>query len=435
METSVDRGEGHVSSFCQSNPLYDMNMKLSRSDLYTFQSSDLKPAKARGAQRCLNVILVFLILLTALNAFLLYKVFSMESISRSSSGSRTAKLTDNHIPLGTDQEEDLRTLAINTSLETTSLRGYLGRLQTQVSILCGEDGQLGQLRTNLGAVNASTTLLQDSVKAFRLLKASPGPQGPTGPPGARGLPGVRVDKGDRGETGQKGDPGADGQTGAKGEAGEPGPEGEDGTTGQQGPAGTPGGAATNCSGAPGLPGPQGLKGDMGHIGLPGIPGQNGIKGHTGAQGLDGVQGAPDSKGYTGPKGLPGPIGPEGFPGLPGSPGPLGPRGEKGERAAGSVTANVRIAGGGTRGRVEVMWLGQWGTVCDDDFDTLDGTVICKMLGYQRASTVFTASHGIGRIWLDDLRCTGREASVFSCIHSGMGISNCQHNEDAGVQCV
>lgn len=95
-------------------------------------------------------------------------VFSMEASSLSSSGSRTAKLTDNHIPL----EEDLRTLARNTSLETISLRGYLGKLQTQVNSLCGEDGQLGQLRTNLGVVNASTTLLQDSVKAFRLLKGS-----------------------------------------------------------------------------------------------------------------------------------------------------------------------------------------------------------------------------------------------------------------------
>uniref|UniRef100_A0A674CZY2 Macrophage receptor with collagenous structure n=1 Tax=Salmo trutta TaxID=8032 RepID=A0A674CZY2_SALTR len=343
-----------------------MDMKLSRSDLYTFQSSDLKPAKARGVQRCLNVIVVYLILLTTLNAFLLYKG------------------TTNHWLVSCPKWFK----------------------HTQVSSLCGEDGQLGQLRTNLGAVNASTTLLQDSVKAFRLLKASPGPQGPTGPPGARGLPGVRVDKGDRGE---------------------------DGTTGQQGPAGTPGRPTTNCSGAPGLPGPQGPKGDMGHIGLPGIPGQNGIKGHTGAQGREGVQGAPDWKGDTGPTGLPGPIGPEGprgpagvngtrglvgFPGLPGSPGPLGPRGEKGERAAGPVTANVRIAGGGTRGRVEVIWSGQWGTVCDDGFDTLDGTVICKIL-----------------IWLDDLRCTGREASVFDCLHNGMGISNCQHNEDAGVQCV
>lgn len=64
-----------------------------------------------------------------------------------------------------------------------------------------------------------------------------------------------------------------------------------------------------------------------------------------------------------------------------------------------VTANVRIVGGGTRGRVEVMWLNQWGTVCDDSFDTLDGTVLCKMLGYQRASSVYTASPGESIVYL------------------------------------
>uniref|UniRef100_A0A4W5R5U2 SRCR domain-containing protein n=1 Tax=Hucho hucho TaxID=62062 RepID=A0A4W5R5U2_9TELE len=165
-------------------------------------------------------------------------------------------------------------------------------------------------------------------------------------------------------------------------------------------------------------------------GLPGISGQNGAKGDTGVQGRDGVKGARGLKGDTGPTGEPGPKGPEG---LQGSPGSQGPRGEKGERAAGP--AIVRIAGGGARGRVEVMWLEQWGTVCDDSFDTVDGTVLCKMLGYRRASAVFTASPGIGKIWFDDLRCTGTEASVFDCQHNGMGINNCQHNEDVGVQCV
>uniref|UniRef100_A0A8C8CUZ8 SRCR domain-containing protein n=1 Tax=Oncorhynchus tshawytscha TaxID=74940 RepID=A0A8C8CUZ8_ONCTS len=427
METSVERGEDHISSFYQSNPLLDLDM-CHKCCLCSCQHvSDLKPAKARGAQRCQNVIVVYLVLLTALNIFLLYKVFSMESSCFSSSGSRTTMLTDIHIPLGMNQEEDLRTLARNTSLESNSLRGDLGRLQAQVSSLCGEDGQLGQLRTDLGVVNASTTLLQDTVKTLRFLKASPGPQGPIGPPGVRGATGVRGEKGDTGETGQKGDPGVDGQTGAKGNPGEPGPKGD-----------SPysyliSNAATNCSGPPGLPGPQGPKGDMGHIGV---------------QGRDGVKGARGLKGDTGPTGEPGPIGPEGprgpagvngtrglagLPGLQGSPGSQGPRGEKGERAAGP--ANVRIVGGVTRGRVEVMWLGQWGTVCDDSFDTVDGTVLCKTLGYQRASAVFTASPGVGKIWFDDLRCTGTEASVFDCPHNGMGINNCQHNEDAGVQCV
>lgn len=77
----------------------------------------------------------------------------------------------------------------------------------------------------------------------------------------------------------------------------------------------------------------------------------------------------------------------------------------------------------------------WGTVCDDSFDTLDGTVICKMLGYQRAIAVFTASPGVGRIWLDDLRCKGTESSVFDCVHNGFGVTNCEHAEDAGVSCV
>ena len=90
-----------------------------------------------------------------------------------------------------------------------------------------------------------------------------------------------------------------------------------------------------------------------------------------------------------------------------------------------------------QGRVEIWYSNQWNTVCDDSWDINDATVVCRQLGYRGAVTAHQSAHfgqGSGQILLDDLHCTGSEASLLECSHAGINVHNCGHGEDASVTC-
>ncbi|CAN9509905.1 unnamed protein product [Ophioblennius macclurei] len=104
-----------------------------------------------------------------------------------------------------------------------------------------------------------------------------------------------------------------------------------------------------------------------------------------------------------------------------------------------ATSPVRLANSGNRcsGRVEIFHNGQWGTVCDDHWDMDNANVVCRQLDCGTAqSALSNAAFGAGRgpIWLDDVSCSGSESSISDCRHSGFGVHNCGHSEDASVIC-
>ena len=131
---------------------------------------------------------------------------------------------------------------------------------------------------------------------------------------------------------------------------------------------------------------------------------------------------------------------------------------------------VRLTGSNvsSEGRVEICFNNQWGTVCDDDWDTMDATVVCKQLNYTNNGKHYTrtlwmiapplnpipvsallvslitltaiasngepSNRGTGPIHLDQVQCSGTELTLQECAHDGIGVHDCSHSEDAGVIC-
>nr|XP_034333598.1 deleted in malignant brain tumors 1 protein-like isoform X2 [Crassostrea gigas] len=109
--------------------------------------------------------------------------------------------------------------------------------------------------------------------------------------------------------------------------------------------------------------------------------------------------------------------------------------------AGVSCLSVRLFGGrnAMEGRVEIFMRNEWGTICDTLWDSKDGNVVCRSLGYEGFTGVprYNSFYGkgSGRIWLQNSSCNVDETSIQNCIKSGIWVHQCNHSNEAGVKCV
>ena len=94
------------------------------------------------------------------------------------------------------------------------------------------------------------------------------------------------------------------------------------------------------------------------------------------------------------------------------------------------------------GRLEIYHDEEWGTICDDFWADFRGDgrgnalVACQDLGYAGYVDIDydPTIPGTGTIWLDDLECTGTEATLSTCPRLDWGVNNCGHGEDVMLRC-
>ncbi|CAC5355692.1 unnamed protein product [Mytilus coruscus] len=90
---------------------------------------------------------------------------------------------------------------------------------------------------------------------------------------------------------------------------------------------------------------------------------------------------------------------------------------------------------GNKGRLEINYRGEWGTICHNYFDHVDAAVACRQLGYCSGHMIHSkyVEGGQGTIWLDYVHCSGSEKNLINCTYS-IDTSHCSHLNDVGLHC-
>ncbi|KAG2448259.1 hypothetical protein HYH02_006843 [Chlamydomonas schloesseri] len=105
--------------------------------------------------------------------------------------------------------------------------------------------------------------------------------------------------------------------------------------------------------------------------------------------------------------------------------------------------DVRLVGGRTRyeGRLEVLYRGTYGSVCDDRFTDAAAAVACAQLGLSGGRALccgaFNGPAAGGSpppVLLDEVVCSGNETALAQCVHNDWGTHDCELDEAVAVRC-
>lgn len=106
-----------------------------------------------------------------------------------------------------------------------------------------------------------------------------------------------------------------------------------------------------------------------------------------------------------------------------------------------LCTDIRLVGGAkpSQGRVEIYAIGEWGSICDDNWGHQEVAVVCRQLGFDGPGTAVSGAWFIGQdeqmTWMSDSICDGTETSFTSCLSSlSRSTTVCSENSNAGVYC-
>lgn len=102
---------------------------------------------------------------------------------------------------------------------------------------------------------------------------------------------------------------------------------------------------------------------------------------------------------------------------------------------------IRLAGAenSNKGRLEVYFKDQWGTVCGEGFDKNGASVACRQLGFKDTEGFEVAGEQkvepSSQIWMSKVSCKGIETRLEDCSHAGWGmVDSCTHSKDVVLIC-